>query len=136
MVLSYRIYSRLHQSGWRRLGFFLYQRAKKKWGCDLHPEATIGEGLRIAHCSDIVVGPGSVLKSDVELFNGVTLGNRLRRDGQLGMPTVRERVMVGAGAKILGEIEIGAGARIGANAVVLESVPPERTAVGIPARIV
>ncbi len=137
LVLSYRIYAMLHTKGYRMFAYFLYLHSKRKYKCDISPEARIGAGLRIAHCSDIVIGPLVIIGNDVEIFNGVTLGNRLRRtDTNWKMPKVGNQVKIGTGAKLLGDIEIGDDCRIGANAVVLCSVQAGRSAVGIPAKVI
>jgi serine O-acetyltransferase len=137
IILRYRIYNYLYRrGGLRRLvGYLLYVRSKSISTCDIHPEALIGSGLRIVHGSDIVIGPGACLGSDVVLFNGTTIGNRYVGRGLNLMPKVGNRVVVGTGAKLLGEISIGDDAQIGANAVVLISIPSGAVAVGIPAKI-
>jgi serine O-acetyltransferase len=109
---------------------------KRRYRCDISPIESIGPHLPIAHESDIVTGPMVGIGKDAVIFNGVALGNRLRRDRVWAMPTIREQVLIGTGAKLLGSIDVGDGARIGANAVVLDSVPQGSLAVGNPARIV
>lgn len=136
VVAAYRFYSALHRAGHVRLAQLAYLRAKRRYGCDLHPAAEIGPGLRIAHAQDIVVGPEVRVGSEVMIFNGVTLGNKLGRTAWLGMPRVGDAAVLGTGAKILGAVEVGARSRVGANAVVLTDVPPDATAVGAPARVV
>jgi serine O-acetyltransferase len=131
----YRFSNLMWRSGFRRLAFLPYLRAKRL-GCDISPEATIGGGLRIVHAMDIVIGPGARVGRDVVIFNGVTLGNRLGTHGENGMPRIGDRVLIGAGAKIIGPVAIGDGARIGAGAIVLIDVPAGATAAGNPARIV
>jgi serine O-acetyltransferase len=104
-------------------------------GIDIHPGATIGRGLIIDHGMGTVVGETTLIGDDVILYQGVTLGGtdtrRVKRH-----PTLENNVVVGAGAKVLGDIVIGSGSRIGANSVVIESLPPNTTAVGIPARTI
>jgi serine O-acetyltransferase len=134
LIAWYRLYSSLHEAGHRKLAHLLYLRTKSKFGCDIACEAKIGRGIRIAHPSDIVIGPSVQIGDEVVIFNGVTLGNRLGKRGE-GMPTIGNRVLIGTGAKVLGPIGIADGARIGANAVVLDDVPRDRTAVGNPARV-
>ncbi len=107
-------------------------------GVDIHPGARIGPGLFIDHGMGTVIGATAEIGRDVTLLHQVTLGARGgARQGSCGKrhPTVGDRVVVGAGAKLLGPIRIGSDARIGANAVVLEDVPAGATAVGVPARI-
>lgn len=135
LTLSYRIYNAIHVSGYWRTATLLYLVTKRRFSCDIAPTATIGPGLRLTHCSDIVVGPKVVIGKDVVIFNGTTLGNRLGTSSR-GMPTLHDRVFVGTGAKVLGDIELHSNSKIGANAVVLQSVPPHASAVGVPARII
>lgn len=136
VVLAYRAYARLFAAGLTTASYLLYVIAKTLTRCDIAREAVIGPGLRVTHPFDVVIGPDVRMGSDVVLFNGVTLGNRLSQGSWTGMPTVGDSVLIGTGAKILGPVTIGNHARIGANAVVLVSVPEGATAVGNPARIV
>lgn len=103
-------------------------------GVELPCETRVGRRLRIEHFGGIVVSGDTVIGDDVVLRHGVTIG--LKRTGQRGAPRIGNRVDIGAGAKILGDIVIGDDAVIGANAVVLKNVPPGAFAVGIPARII
>jgi serine O-acetyltransferase len=103
-------------------------------GVELPCETRVGRRLRIEHFGGIVISGDSVIGDDVVLRHGVTIG--LKRTGQRGAPRIGNRVDIGAGAKILGNITIGDDAVIGANAVVLKDVPPGAFAVGIPARII
>lgn len=135
VVASFRTYAALHRLGWRKLAYLLYLWTKRVYGCDLAPGATIGPGLRLPHAQDVVIGPDAVVGADSVLFNGVTLGNRDFVDRAYKMPILGDRVMVGTGAKLLGGIIVGDDARIGANAVVLASVPVGGLAVGNPARV-
>jgi len=143
LVVAFRVYSWLHAQGWVWPAYLLYSMTKSRTACDLSPAARIGPGLRIEHRSDIVIGPAAVLGSDISVFNGVTIGKRRPRllsDDlatqvlPLEMPTIADRVMIGAGAKLLGAITVGSDAIIGANAVVLHDVPCGATVVGVPAR--
>ena len=102
-------------------------------GISLPRSAKIGGGLRIDHFGAIVIGPGVVIGKHCTIRQGVTIGNRKSLDD---MPVLGDDVNIGAGAKILGAVRIGNGAKIGANAVVLSDVPEDATAVGVPARIV
>ncbi len=104
-------------------------------GIEIHPAAQIGQRLFIDHGSGVVIGETAIIGDDVTLYHGVTLGGTSLQGGKRH-PTLGDRVIVGAGAKILGPIRVGDGARIGANAVVLADVPTGVTMVGIPARIV
>ncbi|RMF00673.1 MAG: serine O-acetyltransferase [Chloroflexi bacterium] len=104
-------------------------------GIEIHPGAQIGPGFFIDHGMGIVIGETTEIGEDVSLYHGVTLGGtstqRVKRH-----PTLQDRVVVGAGAKILGDIVIGADSRIGANAVVVKSVPPNSVVIGIPGRVI
>ena len=103
-------------------------------GIEIHPGATIGKGLFIDHGMGVVIGETSVVGDNVILYHGVTLGGTGKHKGKRH-PTIGNNVVIGTGAKVLGPITVGNGAKIGANAVVLENVPANATAVGIPAKI-
>lgn len=105
-------------------------------GVDIHPGAQIGEKFIIDHGTGIVIGETAVIGSNVLIYHGVTLGGTGNDSSSKRHPTVCDNVMIAAGAKILGNIRIGVGARVGANSVVLKDVPPYATAVGLPARII
>jgi len=104
-------------------------------GIEIHPGATIGRRFFIDHGMGVVIGETAEIDDDCTLYHGVTLGGTSWNKGKRH-PTLGKGVVVGAGAKILGPIMIGAGARIGSNAVVVKEVPPGATAIGIPARII
>ena len=104
-------------------------------GVDIHPAARIGKNLFIDHATGVVIGETAEIGDDVTLYHGVTLGGTSTSQGKRH-PTLGNRVIVGAGAKLLGPINIGDDARIGSNAVVLKDVPDSATAVGVPAQIV
>jgi serine O-acetyltransferase len=104
-------------------------------GIEIHPGATIGAGFFIDHGMGVVIGETAEIGEDVTLYHGVTLGGTSLAKGKRH-PTLQSRVVVGAGAKILGAITIGADSRIGANAVVVKPVPPNVVVVGIPGQIV
>lgn len=123
---------------WLRIGFsftykVLHVLVRCASGADIPCEAYVGARLRIDHCYGIVISGDAWLGDDVILRNGVTIG--LRRAGVRGSPVVGNRVDIGAGAKILGTIHVGDDVAVGANAVVLNDIPPNSVAVGIPARI-
>jgi serine O-acetyltransferase len=101
-------------------------------GIEIHPGATIGRRFFIDHGMGVVIGETAEIGDDVMLYHGVTLGGRSLQHGKRH-PTIGDRVTVGAGAKILGPVSIGADSAIGANAVVTRDVPPESIATGIPA---
>lgn len=123
---------------WLRMPFsFIYKLAQlfvqAATGVELPCETQVGRRLRIEHAGDLVISGDAVLGDDVILRNGVTIG--LRRTGTRGSPVIGNRVDIGAGAKILGNIRIGDDVGIGANAVVLIDVPSDSIAVGVPARV-
>ena len=103
-------------------------------GIEIHPGATIGHRVFIDHGMGVVIGETAIIGDDCTLYHGVTLGGTSWNKGKRH-PTLEAGVVIGAGAKVLGPITIGAGAKIGSNAVVVKDVPPNATAVGIPARI-
>ena len=103
-------------------------------GIEIHPCAAIGKGFFIDHGMGVVIGETSVVGENVTLFQGVTLGGTGKEKGKRH-PTLGNNIVVGAGAKILGNITVGDNVMIGANAVVLKSVPPDSTVVGVPGRI-
>jgi serine O-acetyltransferase len=132
------IYRMTHQLWrWRLLflGRLVSQIGRWLTGIEIHPGAEIGRRLFIDHGMGVVVGETAILGDDVTLYQGVTLGGTSLSAGKRH-PTLEDGVVVGAGAQVLGPVTIGAGARIGANAVVLKDVPSEVTMVGIPARMV
>ena len=104
-------------------------------GVEIHPGATIGRGVMIDHGMGVVIGETAVVGDDCSIFQGVTLGGTGKLIGKRH-PTLGNRVVVGVGASVLGDIRLGDGAKVGAGSVVLKDVPPAGTAVGIPARIV
>jgi serine O-acetyltransferase len=104
-------------------------------GIEIHPGATIGRRVFIDHGMGVVIGETAEIKDECTLYHGVTLGGTSWNKGKRH-PTLERGVVVGAGAKVLGPITVGEGAKVGSNAVVVRDVPPEATAVGIPARIV
>ena len=113
---------------------FISQFAKWITGIEIHPGATIGKGFFIDHGMGVVIGETSVIGENVTLFQGVTLGGTGKEKGKRH-PTIGDNVVVGAGAKVLGNIKIGNNVMVGANAVVLRDVPDDSTVVGVPGRI-
>jgi serine O-acetyltransferase len=104
-------------------------------GVDIHPGATLGPGLFIDHATGVVIGETAEVGEDVMIYHGVTLGGSGRDTGKRH-PTIGDRVIIGAGAKVLGAIKIGDDSRIGANAVVVKEVPSSAVAVGVPGQII
>ncbi len=111
------------------------QRSRKRTGIEIHPGATIGKRLVIDHGMGIVIGETTIIGDDCLLYQGVTLGGSGKEKGKRH-PTLGNNVLVGAGAKVLGSFTIGDNARIAANAVVLNEIPANATAVGVPAKVV
>ncbi len=111
------------------------QRTRKKTGIEIHPGATIGEGFFIDHGMGVVIGETAEIGNNVTIYQDVTLGGTGKDVGKRH-PTIGDNVVIGAGAKVLGPFTVGAGAKIGASAVVLKEVPPFSTVVGNPGRIV
>ena len=111
------------------------QRASRKTGIEIHPAAKIGKRLFIDHGAGVVIGETTEIGDDVTLYQGVTLGGTGKDVGKRH-PTICDGVMVGAGAKVLGPFTVGENSNIAAGAVVLEEIPPNCTAVGVPARVV
>jgi len=140
-------YPGFHALLFHRLAHFLYRKglivlprlishfARLITGIEIHPGAKIGEGVFIDHGMGVVIGETAEIGDNVTIYQGVTLGGTGKEKGKRH-PTVRNNVIIGTGAKILGPIEIGEGARIGAGSVVLKPVPPGATVVGIPGRVV
>ena len=134
-IIWHRLSHRLWTAGLKFPARFLSWVARLLTNVDIHPGATIGSKFFIDHGAGVVIGETAEVGDGVTLYHGVTLGGVSWTPGKRH-PTLEDGVLVGAGAKILGPIKVGAGARIGANSVVVEEVPPGVTAVGIPARIV
>ncbi len=124
----------LWRHGFTRTARLVSQHARRATGIEIHPGAQIGRRVFIDHGMGVVIGETAIVGNDVLLFHGVTLGGTSMTTGKRH-PTVGDRVVVGAGAKILGAIYIGNDARIGANAVVVKDVPEGATAIGVPAVI-
>ena len=131
----YRIAHWLWQEKRLPLALYLQNRSSELFGVDVHPAARIGKGIMFDHATGIVIGETAVIEDNVSLLQGVTLGGTGKDCGDRH-PKIREGVMIGAGAKVLGNIEIGAGAKIGAGSVVLEPVPAHTTVAGVPAKFV
>ena len=134
-MLFHRVASALWQFGLRWLARWLSSISRLLTGIEIHPGATIGRRFFIDHGMGVVIGETSIIGDDCTLYHGVTLGGTSWDKGKRH-PTLGDGVVIGAGAKVLGPIEIGANAKVGSNAVVVKDVPIEATVVGIPARIV
>ncbi len=117
------------------LARYISEKAKRKTSIEIHPGASIGKGLFIDHGNGVVIGETTVIGNNVIMYQGVTLGGTGKEKGKRH-PTIKDNVLIGSGAKILGNIIIEENVKIGANAVVLNNIPKDTTAVGIPAKIV
>ena len=135
VILSYRVAHKLYRRKHYFLARWTSQRATRKTGIEIHPGARIGKGLFIDHGSGVIIGETTIIGDNVTLYQGVTLGGTGKEKGKRH-PTLKDNVMVSAGAKILGSFTIGENSKIGAGSVVLEEVPPNCTVVGVPGRVV
>lgn len=131
-IQIHRIAHFLWHSGRQSIALYVQSRNSIVSGVDIHPAARIGQGVMFDHATGIVVGETAVIEDNVSILQGVTLGGTGKEGGDRH-PKVRENVMIGSGAKILGNIDIGVGAKIGAGSVVLRDVAPHTTVVGVPA---
>ncbi|TWI57531.1 serine O-acetyltransferase [Pseudomonas duriflava] len=132
-IQAYRMAHPLWLDGHRMLALYIQARCNEALGVDIHPASRIGQGIMFDHGTGIVIGETAVIEDDVSILQSVTLGGTGKECGDRH-PKVRRGVMIGAGAKILGNIEIGEGAKVGAGSVVLKPVAPHTTVVGNPAR--
>ena len=134
-VWGHRVSHWLWVRGWRLPARWLSQMVRGMTGIEIHPGAVLGPGFFIDHGMGVVIGETAEIGADVTLYHGVTLGGTSLNKGKRH-PTIGDRVVVGAGAKVLGAIEIGADSRIGANAVVVRPVPANSVVVGVPGQVV
>jgi serine O-acetyltransferase len=134
-VWGHRVSHWLWQRGARLAARTFAELTRILTGVEIHPGAILGPGLFIDHATGVVIGETAEVGEDVTLFHGVTLGGTGRETGKRH-PTVGDRVVIGAGAKILGAIKIGDDSRIGANSVVVKEVPASAVVVGVPGQIV
>ncbi len=121
--------------GLKFLGRGISQRARRVTGIEIHPGATVGRRLVIDHGMGVVIGETAEIGDDVLLYQGVTLGGTGKDHGKRH-PTIGNNVLIGSGAKVLGPFKVGDNSRIASNAVVLSEIPPNSTAVGVPAKVV
>ncbi|SDW49113.1 serine O-acetyltransferase [Roseicitreum antarcticum] len=134
-VQAYRIANWLHRRGRTDFASFVQMRVSECFGVDIHPGARIGKGIMIDHAHSIVIGETAVVGDNVSMLHSVTLGGTGKEDGDRH-PKIGAGVLIGAGAKVLGNITVGSCSRIAAGSVVLQDVPPKSTVAGVPARIV
>ncbi len=134
-ISTYRISHYLWNANRKLLALYFQSIASEVFGVDIHPAAQIGCGILLDHATSFVVGETAIIEDNVSILHEVTLGGTGKDKGDRH-PVVRSGVLIGAGAKILGRVEIGEGAKIGAGSVVLESVSPHTTVAGVPARAV
>lgn len=134
-IVIHRVSHALWQHGLKWLGRVLSHVARLLTGIEIHPGARIGRRLFIDHGMGVVIGETATIGNDCTLYHGVTLGGTTWRKGKRH-PSLGDRVVVGAGAKILGPVTVGDSARVGSNSVVLRSIPADATVVGIPGHIV
>jgi len=134
-VFWYRISNRLYRSGFRALARVIMGVNQVFTNIDIHPGATIGRRVFIDHGFGVVIGQTTVIEDDVLIYQGVTLGGVSLTPGKRH-PTIKSGVVIGAGAKVLGNITIGYNSKIGANSVVVREVPDNSTAIGIPAHVI
>ncbi len=132
---SYRIGHWLWGQGRQALALFFQNRISERFGVDIHPAAVLGAGIMIDHATGVVIGETSVVHDDVSMLHSITLGGS-GCDSFKRHPTVHRGVLLGAGCKILGNLEIGENAKVAAGSMVIESVPPRVTVAGVPAKIV
>jgi serine O-acetyltransferase len=134
-LASYRVGHWLWKDGRKLLALHLQNRMSEVFGTDIHPAARIGRGILVDHATSVVIGETAVVEDNVSMLHEVTLGGTGKQTGDRH-PKVQRNVLIGAGAKILGNVEIGEGAKIGAGSVVLTEVPPHCTFAGVPAVLV
>jgi serine O-acetyltransferase len=133
-LFFHRIAHSLYRRGWRRFPRFISAVGQLLTSVDIHPAARLGRRMFIDHATGVVIGETTIVGNDVLIYQQVTLGGVSLSRGKRH-PTVEDGVVIGAGAKVLGNIIIGKEAKIGANSVVIKDVPPGCTAVGVPARV-
>jgi len=132
---THRVAHWLWLQGRQSLALFMQSRMSQKFGVDIHPAARFGRGILLDHATGLVVGETAVVGNRVSILQSVTLGGTGKSDGDRH-PKIGDGVLISAGAKILGNIVVGEGAKIGAGSVVLKEVPAHTTVAGVPARIV
>jgi len=132
-IQVHRLAHFLWNKGRKTLALFMQSRNSEVFGVDIHPACVMGKGIMFDHATGIVIGETTVIEDDVSIMQSVTLGGTGNETGDRH-PKIRSGVMISTGAKVLGNIEIGTGAKVGAGSVVLDDVEPHTTVVGVPAR--
>ena len=132
---THRVAHWLWRQGRHSLALFLQSCMSQKLGVDIHPAAQFGKGILLDHATGLVVGETAVVGNKVSILQSVTLGGTGKTDGDRH-PKIGDGVLISAGAKILGNITVGEGAKVGSGSVVLKDVPPHTTVAGVPARVV
>ncbi|MGR3501009.1 serine O-acetyltransferase [Pseudaestuariivita sp.] len=132
---AYRVGNWLWRKGRKDLAYFFQMRISEVFGVDIHPAATIGQGIMIDHAHSIVIGETAVVGDNVSMLHSVTLGGTGKEEEDRH-PKIGNGVLIGAGAKVLGNISVGHCSRIAAGSVVLHDIPPMKTVAGVPAKIV
>ncbi len=135
-IVTYRFANILYRKGFKRVARAIMGLNQFITNIDIHPAATIGRRVFLDHAFGVVVGETTIIENDILIYQGVTLGGVNLNRGQKRHPTVQSGSVIGAGAKVLGDIVIGKNCRIGSNSVVVNSVEDNSTAVGIPARVI
>ena len=125
----------LWKKGRRDMAYFLQMRCSEVFGIDIHPGARIGKGIMIDHAHSIVIGETAVVGDNVSMLHSVTLGGT-GKDDEIRHPNIGDGVLLGAGAKVLGNISVGSCSRVAAGSVVLQNVPEKTTVAGVPAKVV
>jgi len=133
-LVFHRVANKLYHKGFKSIARFISAINLFMTMIDIHPAATIGRRVFIDHGTGVVIGETAIIGDDILIYQQVTLGGVSTTKGKRH-PTIENGVVIGAGAKVLGNITIGANSKVGANSVVIKDVPPNSTAVGIPARI-
>ncbi|MEM6676984.1 MAG: serine O-acetyltransferase [Pseudomonadota bacterium] len=134
-IQCHRVAHHLWHAGRRDLALYIQMRVSEMFSIDIHPNARIGRGIMIDHAHSVVIGATAVVGDDVSMLHGVTLGGTGKEGGDRH-PKIGDGVLIGAGAKVLGNITIGKCSRVAAGSVVLHPVPANRTVAGVPAKVV
>lgn len=134
-IINYRVANKLYKKGFKRFARLISGLSTFFTKTDIHPACTIGRRVFIDHAIGVVIGATTIIEDDVLIYQGVTLGG-VSLDKGKRHPTIKSNVVVGSGAKVLGNITIGKNSKIGANSVVVCDVPKNSTAVGVPAKII